>query len=147
MRMSRLDPGDAHVCPSPLFRRRKINRISDTGPSVDVTSSTVCTPSAVKGTRYFEQEERQQQLTQGFQTDFSKDMEGGKARMLKMDITVLQHGASEKPVYSRTVHARKFQVYGHFHVCATRTLAHGPDMNHSGVRAVYGPAHACTRHP
>ncbi|KAI8519600.1 hypothetical protein Bbelb_028570 [Branchiostoma belcheri] len=38
-------------------------------------------------------------------------------------------------VYSRT-HARKFQIYGHFQVCATRTLgvcgpAHGPDMNHS----------------
>ncbi|KAI8485692.1 Neurexophilin [Branchiostoma belcheri] len=54
-------------------------------------------------------------------------------------------------VYSRT-HARKFQIYGHFQVCATRTLgvcgpAHGPDMNHSGVRAVYRPAHACTRHP
>ncbi|KAI8510745.1 hypothetical protein Bbelb_116610 [Branchiostoma belcheri] len=49
-------------------------------------------------------------------------------------------------VYSRT-HARKFQVYGHFQVCATRTLAvcrpaHGPDMNHSGVRAMYRPAHA-----
>ncbi|KAI8506599.1 hypothetical protein Bbelb_160260 [Branchiostoma belcheri] len=51
-------------------------------------------------------------------------------------------------VYSRT-HARKFQIYGHFQVCATRTLgvcgpAHGPDMNHSGVRAVYRPAHLVT---
>ncbi|KAI8484625.1 hypothetical protein Bbelb_375660 [Branchiostoma belcheri] len=51
-------------------------------------------------------------------------------------------------VYSRT-HARKFQIYGHFQVCATRTLgvcgpAHGPDMNHSGVRAVYGPVHLVT---
>ncbi|KAI8510772.1 hypothetical protein Bbelb_116880 [Branchiostoma belcheri] len=51
-------------------------------------------------------------------------------------------------VYSRT-HARKFQIYGHFQVCATRTLgvcgpAHGPDMNHSGVRAMYRPAHLVT---
>ncbi|KAI8483277.1 hypothetical protein Bbelb_390180 [Branchiostoma belcheri] len=51
-------------------------------------------------------------------------------------------------VYSRT-HARKFQIYGHFQVCATRTLgvcgpANGPDMNHSGVRAMYRPAHLVT---
>ncbi|KAI8490871.1 hypothetical protein Bbelb_312900 [Branchiostoma belcheri] len=63
----------------------------------------------------------------------------------------LDENRRTRVVYSRT-HARKFQIYGHFQVCATRTLgvcgpAHGPDMNHSGVRAMYRPAHVCTRHP
>ncbi|KAI8507887.1 hypothetical protein Bbelb_141270 [Branchiostoma belcheri] len=49
-------------------------------------------------------------------------------------------------IYIFRTHSRKFQVR-HFQVCATRTLAvcrpaHGPDMNHSGVRAMYRPAHA-----
>ncbi|KAI8482670.1 Neurexophilin [Branchiostoma belcheri] len=62
--------------------------------------------------------------------------------------TSLDENRRIRVVYSRT-HARKFQIYGHFQVCATRTLgvcgpAHGPDMNHSCVRAMYRPAHLVT---